>query len=153
MRRVIEELIEQRKSRQDELKTSLDELAGAIETLGLVKKKRPEIRAKLLQLHADLAAYITAQDKEWDAYANNHSTTVFKSLQWKIEKLEAEYSNLKTLLSHFVQLENRLDRLLDSLNDKNAAGNRRATARYQGTIISHAIRRFRAALSRQPRAN
>jgi O-antigen chain-terminating methyltransferase len=118
MRRVIEELIEQRKSRQEKLRTSLDELAGAIETLSLVKRKRPEIRAKFLQLHADLAAYITAQDKEWDAYANNHSTTVFKSLQWKIEKLEAEYSNLKTLLSHFVQLENRLDRLLDSLNDK-----------------------------------
>ncbi|MCX6553795.1 MAG: methyltransferase domain-containing protein, partial [Candidatus Aminicenantes bacterium] len=121
MRRVIEELVEQRKSRQNELKTSLDELAGAIETLGLVKKRRPEIRAKLQQLHASLSAYITAQDKEWDAYANNHSTTVFKSLQWKIEKLEAEYSNLKTLLSHFAQLENRLDRLLDTLGDKTAA--------------------------------
>jgi SAM-dependent methyltransferase len=120
MIRVIEELIEQRKNRQDELKTSLDDLAGAIEALGLVKKKRPEIRAKFLQLHTDLAAYITAQDKEWDAYANNHSTMVFKSLQWKIEKLEAEYSNLKTLLSHFAQLENRLDRLLDSLNDRPA---------------------------------
>jgi SAM-dependent methyltransferase len=120
MIRVIEELIEQRKSRQDELKASLDDLAGAIESLGLVKKKRPEIRAKFLQLHADLAAYITAQDKEWDAYANNHSTTVFKSLQWKIEKLEAEYSNLKTLLSHFVLLENRLDRLLDTLKDNTA---------------------------------
>jgi hypothetical protein len=120
MRRVIEELIEQRKNRQDELKTSLDELAGAIEILGLVKRKRPEIRAKLEQLHASLAAYITAQDKEWDAYANNHSTTVFKSLQWKIEKLEAEYSNLKTLISHFVGLENRLDRLLDSLDEKTA---------------------------------
>jgi SAM-dependent methyltransferase len=120
MKRVIEDLIEQRKSRQEELKKSLADLSGAVETLSLVKRKRPEIRAKFLQLHADLAAYITAQDKEWDAYANNHSTTVFKSLQWKIEKLEAEYSNLKTLLSHFVQLENRLDRLLDSLDKKTA---------------------------------
>lgn len=121
MKRVIEELVEQRKSRQDELKTSLDELAGAIETLGLVKKKRPEIRAKLQQLHGALSAFTTAQDKEWDAYANNHATSVFKSLQWKIEKLEAEYSNLKTLLSHFVGLENRLDRLLDTLDEKTAA--------------------------------
>ncbi len=121
MRRVIEELIAQRKNRQDELKASLDELAGAIEAVGLVKKKRPELRAKLQQLHAALAAYTSAQDKEWDAYANNHSTTVFKSLQWKIEKLEAEYSNLRTLLSHFAQLENKLDRLLDSLDGKNAA--------------------------------
>ncbi len=120
MIRLIEELVEQRKGRQEELKASLDELAGAIETIGLVKKKRPLLRAKLQQVHGALAAYTTAQDKEWDAYANNHSTTVFKSLQWKIEKLEAEYSNLKTLLSHFVGLENRLDRLLDSLDEKNA---------------------------------
>jgi O-antigen chain-terminating methyltransferase len=120
MIRVIEELVEQRKRRQDELKKSLDELAGAIESQGLVRRRRPELRAKLLQFHAGLTAYITAQDKEWDAYANNHSTTVFKSLQWKIEKLEAEYSNLKTLLSHFAQLENRLDRLLDSLAEKTA---------------------------------
>ena len=115
MRRVIEELIEQRKQRQDKLKASLEELAGVIETLPLVKKKRPEIRATFLQLHDDLAAYITAQDKEWDAYTNNHATTVFKSLQWKIDKLEAEYSNLKTLLIHFAQLENKLNRLLESL--------------------------------------
>jgi SAM-dependent methyltransferase len=130
MIRVIEELVEQRKRRQDELKASLGGLAEAIETIGLVRKKRPQVRAKLLQLHASLAAYITAQDKEWDAYANNHSTTVFKSLQWKIEKLEAEYSNLKTLLGHFVGLESRLDRLLDSLDeikpDAGAAGELRA---------------------------
>ncbi|HSQ35858.1 MAG TPA: methyltransferase domain-containing protein [Candidatus Binatia bacterium] len=121
MRRVIEELIEQRKNRQDELKQSLEELAGAIEAIGLVGKKRPELRLTLQRLHETLAAYTTAQDKEWDAYANNHSTTVFKSLQWKIEKLEAEYSNLRTLLSHFVELENRLDRLLDSLDSTPAA--------------------------------
>ncbi|MCX6558584.1 MAG: class I SAM-dependent methyltransferase, partial [Candidatus Aminicenantes bacterium] len=140
MRRVIEELVEQRKHRQNELKTSLDELAGAIETLGLVRKKRPEIRAKLQQLHACLGAYITAQDKEWDAYANNHSTTVFKSLQWKIEKLEAEYSNLKTLLVHFAQLENRLDRLLDALNDRTAATS-------QGFLAAGEIRAVKEQLS------
>ena len=120
MIRVIEELVEQRKRRQDELKNSLDELAGAIESVGLIRTKRPGLRAKLQQLHSALAAYVSAQDKEWDAYSNNHSTTVFKSLQWKIEKLEAEYSNLKTLLSHFAGLENRLDRLLDSLDEKTA---------------------------------
>lgn len=121
MRRVIEELIEQRKKSQHELQKGLAELAGAIENVGLVKKKRPELRLQLQRLHDALAAYTTAQDKEWDAYANNHSTTVFKSLQWKIEKLEAEYSHLRTLLSHFVELENKLDRLLDTLDEKTAA--------------------------------
>ena len=120
MIRLIEELVEQRKARQAELKKSLDELAGAIENLALVRKKRPELRTKLDHLHGALAAFVSAQDKEWDAYASNHSTTVFKSLQWKIEKLEAEYSNLKTLLSHFAGLENRLDRLLDKLDEKSA---------------------------------
>jgi SAM-dependent methyltransferase len=145
MKRVIEELVEQRKSRQDELKTSLDELAGTIETKGLVKKKHPEIRTKFLQLHAALAAYTTAQDKEWDAYANNHATTVFKSLQWKIEKLEAEYSNLKTLLSHFAQLENRLDRLLDSLNDKTAPEtiSQLRSVKEQLSPLQYAEQRFR----------
>lgn len=128
MRRVIEDLIEKRKSRQDELKVSLEELAAALETRGFLKKNSPEIRADLVRFQEALERFITAQDKEWDAYANNHSTTVFKSLQWKMEKLEAEYSNLKTLLVHFAQLENKLDHLLESLDGKAAPAPPAATA-------------------------
>jgi SAM-dependent methyltransferase len=128
MRRVIEELIERRKNRQDELKASLNELAEAVEKHGLLKKNGRNIRAGFARFQDALEAYVSAQDKEWDAYANNHATTVFKSLQWKIEKLEAEYSNLKTLLVHFAQLENRLDRLLESLDGKAAPAPLAATA-------------------------
>lgn len=120
MIRVIEELIERRKNRQDELKASLNELADAVEKHGLLEKKGRKIRESFARFQNALEAYVSAQDKEWDAYANNHATTVFKSLQWKIEKLEAEYSNLKTLLVHFAQLENKLDRLLESLDGKTA---------------------------------
>jgi len=116
MRRVIEELIERRKTRQDELKASLSELAEAVEQRGILKKNGRKIRDGFSRFRDALEAYVGAQDKEWDAYASNHATTVFKSLQWKIEKLEAEYSNLRTLLVHFAQLENRLDRLLESLD-------------------------------------
>lgn len=120
MRRVIEDLIERRKNRQDELKASLNELAEAVEKHGLLKKNGRKIREGFACFQDALEAYVSAQDKEWDAYANNHATTVFKSLQWKIEKLEAEYSNLKTLLIHFAQLENKLDRLLETLDGKAA---------------------------------
>jgi len=120
MRRVIEDLIEKRKTRRDELKASLNDLAAAVSKPGLFKKNEAEIQANVSRFQEALELFITAQDKEWDAYASNHSTTVFKSLQWKIEKLEAEYSNLKTLLVHFAQLENRLDRLLESLDGKAA---------------------------------
>jgi len=44
IRRIVEELIEPRKNRHEKLKTSLRKLTGAIETLSLVKRKRPEIR-------------------------------------------------------------------------------------------------------------
>jgi SAM-dependent methyltransferase len=115
MRRVIEDLIEKRKAKQEELKARWQDLAAAILGGGFPAADGDRARESLGRLQAALVEYVTAQDKEWDAYASNHSTTVFKSLQWKIEKLEAEYSNLKTLLIHFAQLENKLDRLLDSL--------------------------------------
>ena len=123
MRRVIEDLIERRKNRQDELKASLNELAEAVAKRGLFKKNGRKIHESFSRFQDALESYVGAQDKEWDAYAGNHATTVFKSLQWKIEKLEAEYSNLKTLLIHFAQLENKLDRLLESLDGKIAPEN------------------------------
>ena len=97
--------------------------------------------------------YVGAQDKEWDAYAGNHATTVFKSLQWKIEKLEAEYSNLKTLLIHFAQLENKLDRLLESLDGKVAPESAAELRAIRRTAVPHPVRRFRKALPRQQRGN
>ncbi len=120
MIRVIEDLIEKRKTRRDELKASLSDLVIAVSRPGLFKKNEAEIQANVSRFQEALERFVTAQDKEWDAYASNHATTVFKSLQWKIEKLEAEYSNLKTLLIHFAQLENKLDRLLESLDGKAA---------------------------------
>ncbi|MCP4154883.1 MAG: class I SAM-dependent methyltransferase [bacterium] len=119
MRRVIEELIEKRKKQQDKLKESLNDLGLLIEDTGpfFNKKKKGKIAGKLLEFNEDLNQLMTIQDKEWDAYSNNHSTSVFKSLQWKIEKLEAEYSNVKTLLMNFVNLETSLDRLIKSIDN------------------------------------
>jgi hypothetical protein len=116
MRRVIEDLIEKRKTRRDELKASLSDLAAAVSKPGLFSSNSAEVQANVSRFQEALERFVTAQDKEWDAYASNHATTVFKSLEWKIEKLEAEYSNLSTLLVHFAQLENRLDRLLESFD-------------------------------------
>ncbi|MBN2346618.1 MAG: methyltransferase domain-containing protein [Candidatus Aminicenantes bacterium] len=116
MIRVIEDLVEKRKTRQNELKARLDELAAALEKRGFLKRNGKNIQESLSRVRAALTEYVTAQDREWDAYSNNHASSIFKSLQWKIEKLESEYSNLKTLLIHFAQLENKLDRLLESFD-------------------------------------
>ncbi len=122
MRRVIEDLVEKRKARQEELRAALRELADTLGKRSWPRRSQAGISAGVARLQEALEAYVTAQDKEWDAYAGNHSTTVFKSLEWKIGKLEAEYSNLRTLLASFAQLENRLDRLLDGLDRRADAG-------------------------------
>ncbi|UCH94630.1 MAG: class I SAM-dependent methyltransferase [Candidatus Aminicenantes bacterium] len=119
MRRIIEELIEKRKQQQTKLKKILEELGQLIEYKRFFnKKKKKGIKEKLLEFNQGLNDLITIQDKEWDAYSNNHSTMVFKSLQWKIEKLEAEYSNVKTLLANFIGIEKSLQRLIASIDEK-----------------------------------
>lgn len=122
MRRIIEELVEKRKRKQSKLKDTLQSLGQLITGKGFFKtlfnKDKHLIQQKFLELNNDLNELITSQDKEWDAYSNNHSTTVFKSLQWKIDKLEAEYSNVKTLLTDFITLEQSLDRLIKAIDVK-----------------------------------
>lgn len=124
MKRIIEALIEQRKQKQVQLKEAFLALAHTLEKRGffssLFRSHKKEIATALLQINESLNDLITIQDKEWDAYSNNHSTMVFKSLQWKIEKLEAEYSNVKTILKNFITLEQSLTRLIAAIDAKTA---------------------------------
>lgn len=151
MKRIIEDLIEKRKAKQEKLEKTLGELAGTVGKRPFFRRGKGKIEEKLAEFGADLAAFITAQDREWDAYAGNHSTMVFKSLQWKIEKLENEYSNLRTLLTRFVHLERTLDRLLDKIEKRGngrrsrKSGRSRTACRLSSTpalrIVSAATRR------------
>ena len=112
MRRIIEELIEKRKKKQENLKHTLLEISNILENRSLLKKKSGLLKEKFSQLNQNINELITSQDKEWDAYSNNHATMVFKSLQWKTEKLQTEYSHLRTILSNFITLEKSLQKLL-----------------------------------------
>lgn len=116
MRRVIEELVEKRQQHQEKLNKLINELADLIEDRSFFKKRKGAIKDKLAEFNEALNELMTAQDREWDAYNNNHATTVFKSLEWKIEKLEAEYSNVKTLLINFITLEASLQKLIDAID-------------------------------------
>lgn len=126
MRRIIEDLIWKRKQQQNHLTDTLDKLGDLFENRSFWdhfrKSKNKRICQSFRQLGEQIQALITAQDKEWDAYSNNHATTVFKSLQWKIEKLEAEYANVRTLLVNFSALEQSLQRLIDSIDEKTTGG-------------------------------
>ncbi len=116
MKRLIEELIEKRKRVQEKFLSTLQEIGTLFEKPGFFKKKRSGIQQKCEELGRDLSEWMTIQDKEWDAYSNNHASIVFKSLQWKIDKLEAEYSQVKKLLQNFITLEKSLQEIIDSLD-------------------------------------
>ncbi len=119
MRRIIEDLIQKKKQKQDELENSIKELIKKSTKFSLIKnKKRKDVLEEVDNLLRIFSEYITLQDREWDAYSNNHSTMIFKSLQWKIEKLEAEYSNIRRLLSNFTALETTIDKLIKSLENE-----------------------------------
>ena len=119
MRRIIEDLIQKKKQKRDELENSVKELIKKSTKFSFFKnKKHKQVLEEVDNLLNIFSEYMTLQDREWDAYSNNHSTMVFKSLQWKIEKLEAEYSNIKRLLSNFTALETTIDNLIKSLENE-----------------------------------
>lgn len=142
MRRIIEDLVEKRKRQQEKLKDTFTELGTLIQHQGLINREKKRfsqrlfkkksggnndaanndaIKQKFLEVNDNINQLMTIQDKEWDAYSNNHSSMIFKSLQWKVEKLEAEYTNVRTILTNFVALEQSLDRLIASLDEKSGA--------------------------------
>lgn len=121
MRRVIEDLIAQRQQKQHQLQESLNALATELEARRPFFSRRPRLQEKMSEVCRRLCDYVTIQDREWDAQSSNHSTMVFHSLQWKIDKLQAEYSQVRHLLSDFLTLENSLQHLIDTLEEKTPA--------------------------------
>jgi O-antigen chain-terminating methyltransferase len=71
----------------------------------------------LLELNSSLA---DARDREWDALGSNHVGMIFKSMEWRVEKLRAEYEDTKLLMKKFLLLKERLNRLLSMLEKKKA---------------------------------
>lgn len=112
MKRSIEALIEKRQEYRKKFQDSCLGIGELLKNRSILKQEKPEIREKFQKLVKNLDDWMSAQDKEWDAYSNNHASMVYRSLQWKIEKLEAEYSNVKTLLINFSKLEKSLNNIL-----------------------------------------
>jgi O-antigen chain-terminating methyltransferase len=63
-------------------------------------------------------ALMDAKDKEWDALGSNHVGKIFKSLEWRVDKLAAAYQDVNLLMKKFLLLKEKLNQLLLSLEDK-----------------------------------
>ena len=64
-------------------------------------------------------ALMDAKDKEWDALGSNHVGMIFKSMEWRVEKLAVVYEDVNLLMKKFLLLKEQLDRLLGVLAEKN----------------------------------
>ncbi|MCG2815297.1 MAG: class I SAM-dependent methyltransferase [Candidatus Aminicenantes bacterium] len=63
-------------------------------------------------------ALVDAKDREWDAQGSNHVGMIFKSMEWRVDKLAASYEDVNLLMKRFILLRDKLDRLLGQLEEK-----------------------------------
>ncbi len=77
-----------------------------------------ELHAGLMDLIGLQGALVDARDKEWDALGSNHVGLIFKSLEWRVDKLSAAYEDVQLLMKKFMLLREKLDRLLAVLEER-----------------------------------
>jgi 2-polyprenyl-3-methyl-5-hydroxy-6-metoxy-1,4-benzoquinol methylase len=59
-----------------------------------------------------------AKDREWDALSSNHVQMIFKSMEWKIDKLSADYKDASALMKRFILFKEKLNHLISLLEKK-----------------------------------
>ena len=76
-----------------------------------------EILLSLKELNKLNDSLAEARDEEWDALGSNHVRIIFKSMEWKVDKLASEYKDVKILMKKFILLKEKLNRLLSVLEE------------------------------------
>lgn len=90
-------------------------LAGFQNTLEKNLEQMKDVLLSSLDL-IELNTQLTdAKNKEWDALGSNHVGMIFKSMEWRIDKLAAEYEDVKILMKKFILLKEKLNALLSTL--------------------------------------
>ncbi len=83
-----------------------------------------DLTAKLSGSLTDLVglqgALSDAKDREWDALGSHHVGLIFKSLEWRVDKLAAAYEDVQLLMKKFILLREKLDHLLAVLEEMKA---------------------------------
>lgn len=91
------------------------------ELQSVLDKNLTQIKELILALTEviELSASLTdVKDREWDALSNNHVGMIFKSMEWRVDKLAAEYGDVKILMKKFLTLKERLNQLLATLEER-----------------------------------
>jgi SAM-dependent methyltransferase len=71
-----------------------------------------EMITSFAELIQSATALADARDKEWDALGSNHMAMIFKSVEWRVEKLAVHYEDISLLMKKFLLLKEKLNRML-----------------------------------------
>lgn len=109
--------------RDDSPRPNIDtEPAPALQQLHAAMQRQLELSREAMAAQIDLARtqneLMEAYDKEWDALGSNHVGMIFKSMEWRIDKLKASCDDAALLMKNYVQLREQLQRLLAALEGK-----------------------------------
>ncbi len=90
-----------------------------LENMGAIyQQQMQELASALSALFQKILALIDVKDKEWDALSNNHMAMIFKSLEWRVDQLEAQYKDANMLMKRFLDLKEKLTALTATLEEK-----------------------------------
>ena len=124
MKRIIEKLTLQRKEKEEDFEKKLESIKKEFDEFCDVKNvlKLQDIISRLEEIILSLfdiiqvqAELVDAKDREWDALGSNHVGMIFKSMEWRVDKLTAEYKDANLLMKKFILLKEKLNRLLATL--------------------------------------
>lgn len=120
MRRILEKLARDRQEKEAEFARKLEELKKKTKAISLLPSPAltRDLFTRLAELVESQSALADARDREWDALGSNHVGLIFKSMEWRVEKLAAEYEDVKILMKKFLLLRENLTRLLALLEEK-----------------------------------
>jgi len=91
-----------------EIRAALAETASAAKTL-------TEAVAHLAEIQDSLS---DTRDKLWDVEGNNHVGMIFKSMEWRVDRLSTAYEDASVLMRTFSHLKDQMGRLLTEIEDK-----------------------------------
>jgi O-antigen chain-terminating methyltransferase len=120
MRRILEKLAQERQQKEKDFAQKLEEIKKKTQDISLLQSLTltRHLFAGLIDLIELQAALADAKDKEWDALGSNHVGLIFKSMEWRVDKLAAEYEDVKILMKKFILLREKLTQLLAVLEEK-----------------------------------
>lgn len=94
-------------NKRAEIRAALAETAAALRNLAGAAARQAETQDAL----ADV------RDKLWDVEGNNHVGMIFKSMEWRVDRLSAAYEDVSAIMKTFARLQDQLGRLLAVLED------------------------------------